>query len=512
MRRVVLVALVGAVWGLVSCTADAPVPSAPSRSVVSAPHLVAQAKLAGAVFADELGAASALGDRTVTARTVPPDGQLVRDQIAWLARVAAGMAVVRSNVALGIVVSEREARVLGALAHRAWVSTRSVLEAVEIAERPVVDKLRTATPEELRVIRFALGRSEVSLETHLAAGAVRRREMSSAIVAALESPAVKLHDGVSPIPPEALLAAARSSGRILGMLAIEGTVSRHPFSGASDLSRLATLAPLLGVPDATAALRFEVTSSATDPKAIVAPRFAAFLSTRELVDVVLPRATEMTLAEATATLDSRDPTLERLAVANDTLVRAAFVPLSGPLGAREAADGTLAVRLPAHTHQAVVEDLQGVTLLDTPELGPVDIVLAADCFGARISSHEATPGSLAYDTGVDRCREALCGPAVDLLVPRVRDRAACDVCMVRACSDACVRFGPAVPRAEASCSRCKSCPPCAPYVDPGYCGHAQAYCGKQLYECKVACNHEVTAADNVVQCMQSACAEACAQE
>lgn len=512
-RRSFAAPLVGAFGIFVGCAADAPAPPAPSGSALSAPHLAAQAELAGAVFAEELAATEALGGRGVAPASAPPRGQLVRDHVAWLTRVGASMAVTRSNVAAGRAVSDREARVLGALAYRAWVSTRTVLEAVDVAEAPIVAKLRVVTLEELRVIRNALGRPTFSLEAHLADGAAHRRETSTVIVTALDSPSVALHDGVAPIPRETLLDASRNAARILGRLALEGTVSRHPVTGPSDLSRLATVASLLGAPAApTTALRFEVASGAEDPAAVVAPRLVALLSRRELVDVVLPPTKGTTLAEAIATLDARDPTPTALAAANDTLVRAAFAPLAESLGARDTADGALHVRLPERLHQAVLADLKGNALLETPELGPVDVVLAADCFGARSSSHEKVPGSLAYDTRIDQCRSLLCGPAVDRLAPRARDRAACDTCMVRACGVACVTFGAALPRAETSCSRCRKCPPCAPNADPGDCGHAQAYCSMQFYECTQVCEREVSTAKNVAQCMQSACAEVCAQE
>lgn len=517
MRRRLFVAPAVAAFGIfVGCAADAPVSPLPVLPVLSGPRLAEQGRLAAMLFDEEV---------LVTRRALPAGGLttstgdwrfVLRADLAWLASVVAAMDVARSRTASGSFVAERDARVLGALAYRAWLSTKVLIDAAELRAAPVVAKLRLASTQELETVRGALEEPSFTLTAFLAKGTVERMEDVARIEQALRSAAHARREGVSAIPIEVSVAASVAASRAVGRLVVDGPTFR-PNGQAQNLREVATIEGLLGLPASKEALRVVVTSRAEAPLEIVAPRFLALFASRDSVEVVLPPASPLTVAEARAVLGEPDPSPVSLVAANDTLLRAAFTWLAEPLGAVAVADGTLKVRVPTRILQAVLDDLRGSSFIETLDLGAVDTVLASDCFGAQTSSHDAIPGSLAFDARVDSCKDARCTSSIDVVAPRAR--AACDSCMVRACSIACMVNGESVALSAAHCARCDRCDDLACMRDPSpppsdgvYCGRAQAGCWFSQEKCYATCRRETVAAGGLVQCMRSACADECAQE
>ncbi|MBK8214908.1 MAG: hypothetical protein IPK71_14315 [Myxococcales bacterium] len=520
-------AAVGPLLVFVGCTSDAAAPPIPPRPVLSAPRLAAQGAFAARLFSEEVYLFGRAKDLTAQyPRPYPePLGTgnwpfLVRADVAWLASVAAVMDVARANVASGSLVSEREARVLGALAYRAWAETRALLDAAELRAAPVLAKLRVATPQELEVIRGALEDPSFSLESHLAAGLARRMTEIRRIETALQSAAEARREGVSAIPRAASVEAALAAAGAIGRILAESQVFGAPSPISSPYHQASTVEGLVGLGSTGTAVRFEVTTHDEATTDVVAPRYVALFASHESIEVVLPPGGGPTLVEARATLEASDPTASALSAANDALVRAAFAALREPLGSVDVGGGSSRVRLPAHLLQVSGRDLRGVNVLDAMDFGAVDIVLASDCFDAHITSYTRLPGRLPFDTSVDRCKDARCGPAVDVLLPRVRDRAACDACLVGACGLLCSATGTSVPRSAALCARCRPCDeqvsclrePEPPSSDGFYCGKAQVGCSVPLFACQKTCERETSASEPVARCVQSACAEACAQE
>ncbi|MFO0640255.1 MAG: hypothetical protein U0183_13635 [Polyangiaceae bacterium] len=519
-------AVVGPLLVLVGCTSDAAAPPIPPRPVLSAPRLATQGPFAERLFSEQVHLVRRAKDLTAQYPSPYPEPLgtgnwpfLVRADVAWLSSVAAVMDVARANVASGSLVSEREARVLGALAYQAWAETRALLHAAELRAAPVLAKLRVATPQELEVIRGALENPSFSLESHLAAGLSRRMLEVRRIETALQSAAEARREGVSAIPRAASVdAALAAAGAIVGLLA-KSQVFGAPSLINSPRHQSSTVEDLVGLGASGTAVRFEVTTHDEATSEVVAPRYVALFASQALVDVVLPPGEGPTLVEARAILEASEPTASALSAANDALVRAAFAVLREPLGAVDEGGGSSRVRLPAHLLQVSGRDLRGVNLLDSMDFGAVDIVLASDCFDADITSYTRQPGKLPFDTSIDRCKDARCGPAVDVLLPRVRDRAACDACLVRDCGLLCSATGTAVPRAEAMCAKCRPCDEqvlCLreepPSSDGFMCGKEQVGCSFTLSECQKTCERETSASEPLARCVQNACPEACAQE
>lgn len=490
------------------CAATPPVPPGP---LLSGPRIAEQGTLAARLFDEEVrltylplrDTGATPYDRASTADW----GPAFRAAGAWLTSVDATLDIARANAASGREVSAREARVLGALAYRAWSAMKTLLEAADLRAAPVLAKLRVATPQELEVVRAALRIPSFDLEAYLALGARQRMFFVRVIELA----------GIGPFDlsiDDAAIAAARSIGRLV----VESPVARTPVTTPSSLWHVATTAGLVGQPPPQTALRFELACRPEAPAAVIAPRFATLVVSHEDSEVELPSAPTFTVAEARATLAAPDATPAALAAANDALVRHAFAVLAQALGGREAVGGGLVVRLPKRLHQAVGDDLRGMTLVDVAELGACDVVIASDCFGAQTTSHAKLPGSLGYDTRTDACTSQLCGPVLDLLAPHARDRAACDACVVDECGDACEESGVAVARSAALCARCRPCDEVScrssgtdPYGQMA-CGKGRISCEVTLSACKAACAAESAATEEIVECVRSTCAEACAEK
>jgi hypothetical protein len=500
----------------VGCSATSPLPG----PLLSGPRLAEQGTLAARLFDEEVRLTYLpLRDNGTTPsnRVLTSDWAFAfRAGAAWLTSVDATMDVARANAASGREVSVREARVLGALAYRAWLAMKTLLAAADLRAAPVLAKLRVATPQELEVLRTALKIPSFDLAAYLALGVGQRMRLVAVIEAALFPSSGR--EGVSPIPPEVSLDAAIAAARSIGRLVVESPVAPTPVTSPSSLWHVATTAALVGQPAPETALRFELASRPEAPADVIAPRFATLVVSHEDTEVELPSAPTLAVAQARATLASPDATPAALAAANDALVREAFAVLAQALGGHEGAGGGFVLRLPKRLHQAVGNDLRGRTLVDVAELGACDVVIASDCFGAQTTSHPRLPGSLGYDTRTDSCTSERCGPVVDLLAPHARDRAACDACVVDECADACEESGVAVARSAALCARCRPCDEVScryggtdPYGQMA-CGKGQVGCWVALDACKAACAAESAPTEEIVECVRSTCAEACAEK